>query len=97
MNILNFLKSFFSKAIVVFKRFILEAIPVARQIVVGQLSQFAKQVTLELDQTDLNNDDKRKAAFKRIGEYAKSNGIQAKDSLINAVIELAVLSWKREF
>lgn len=97
MKIFDFVKILFNKAIRAFKAFILEAIPVARQIMVGQLASFAKKVVLELESTDFSNEEKRERAFLRIKNYAIKAGIDAKDSLINAVVELAVLSWKKEF
>src|SRR5438105_1504385 len=41
--------------------------------------------------------DKRGAAFQKIGAAAKASGLEARDSLVNMLIELAVQSAKGAF
>ena len=94
MKIIEWFKAFFNKAIKAFKQFIDEALPLAYQVIMGQLKDVAFYAVVELSQTNLSNEAKRKEAFKKIKEYAIAHGIDARDSLINALIELAVLKLK---
>jgi hypothetical protein len=94
MAILDWLKALFNKAIQAFRKFLDEALPLAYQVVMGQLKDVAFYAVVELSQTSLSNEAKRKEAFKKIKEYAIAHGIEARDSLINALIELAVLKLK---
>lgn len=95
-NAINAIKAFFSKAIQKFKDLISEAIPPAKQIILGELSEFATKTVLELKSTDLKSEEKRATAFSNIKGFAKQNAIEAKDSLINLLIELAVQKFKNE-
>ena len=74
-----------------------EAFPIFRQVILGQLSNIAIASVQELAKTDLNNESKRNEAFRRIKDHAIKNGIDARDSLINVLIEMAVLKFKKEF
>ena len=51
-------------------------------------------IVAELSMSNLSNADKRSAAFGRIKEAAANEGVEMKDSLINLVIEMAVLRLK---
>ena len=62
------------------------------EIVLAQLMDVAKKAVADLDLTTLSDEQKRKEAFKTIMAYAKAKGIDAKDSIINLAIELAV-AW----
>ncbi len=94
MGLISYLKGFFSKFVQIFKEFIKEALPLAKQIVIGQLKSFALDVVRELEVTDLNKEEKRKQAFTRIKDYAEHRGINAKDSLVNLILELAVQKFR---
>lgn len=85
----NFFKSLFSTLIAKFKSFIEEALPIAKQIIIAQLQDIALKAVSELSLENLTDEEKRKAAFNTIKEYAIAHTIEAKDSLINTIIELA--------
>ena len=51
-------------------------------------------IVAELSASNLSNADKRIDAFRRIKGLAELKGIEMKDSLINLVIEMAVLRLK---
>jgi len=96
MKLFEWIASLFNKLIKVFKAFIAEALPIAKQIIIAQLKDIALETVQNLAVTDLSNDDKRKEAIKAITEYAKLNGIKAGESIINTMIELAVQKLKGE-
>ena len=85
----KFLKSLFNKFVAIFKDFIEAALPLAKQIIVSKLSDFASKTVATLEDTDLKDADKRNQAFQKIKDYAISEGIETRDSLIYLVIELA--------
>ena len=97
MGIAGFFKGLFNKFVSVFKAFLDEAIPLASQIIMGQLKDIALMAVTEMASTNLSNEEKRKAAVGKIKDYAKSKAIPAKDSLINALTEIAYLKFKMEF
>lgn len=90
MNIINFFKGLFSRLARIFKAFLAEAIPLIIQIIIAELKDFAIETVNDLEATSLDTREKRNEAFFKIKEYAKKNGIEAKDSIINLVIELAL-------
>lgn len=83
------IKGFFNRFVQLFKSFIDAAIPLAKQEVLGMLSDIGDEVVSKLDPMTLTNEAKREAAFKEISEYSKSRGINAKDHVIYLLIELA--------
>ena len=86
--------AFFNKFVQAFRDLVTAAFPIAKQIIMGKLSEFASNAIKELDVVALTNEEKRKKAFDSIKQYAIKNGIETKDSLINALIELSVLRLK---
>jgi len=90
----NWLKNLFNKFVSFFKDLLSAALPVWKQILIGQMSKFAVQVVSELTGNDMTDDEKRAAAFARLKEFAEQNAIEAKDSLINFTIELAYQKLK---
>lgn len=62
----------------------------ATELILAQLKDIAIEAVEELSKTDMTNEEKRTEAFKRISTYAMTKGINAKESLINLVIEIAV-------
>jgi hypothetical protein len=66
----------------------------AKQEAISALKDIAVQTVLSLADTDLSNEEKRKAAFSKIKNYAVTRGIEAKDSTINLLLEMAVASLK---
>ncbi|KKK82004.1 hypothetical protein LCGC14_2807720 [marine sediment metagenome] len=51
-------------------------------------------IVAELSASNLSNGEKRRAAYDRIKAEAEARGVEMKDSLINLVIEMAVLRLK---
>jgi len=90
----DFFGGLFDKAIAACKALIDAALPKVSQIIIGQLKDFALKAVKEVQGLDMDNDAKRKAAFDKISGYAKDNAIEAKDSLVNFAIELAVQAVK---
>jgi len=90
----NFFKNLSDAAVKACKALIDAALPTVSQIIIGQLKDFALMAVKEVQGLDIDNDEKRKQAFENIKEYAKTNAIDAKDSLINFVIELALQAVK---
>ncbi len=93
-NIGNFFTGLFNKFIPIFKAFIAEALPIAKAILIALLKDIAINAVTKAQNTDLNDDDKRKQAFKEIKAYAIDKGIKAGDSIINITIELALQKIK---
>ena len=88
MGLIAWIKSWFSRAVKLFKELIAEAFSVVKQVMIGQLQEFATQVVMEVAATDLENEEKREMAFKRIKQYAINHGLSASDSIVNTVIEI---------
>ena len=94
---IEWIKSLFNKAVKVFKSLIDEAFPIAVQIVIAALKDIAVEAVTAMAETDLSNEEKRSGAFTMIKDYAFNSGIEAKDSLISALTEIAYLKYKEEF
>jgi len=94
MSIKTFFQGLFNKFVAVFKSFLAEALPIAKQIIIGALKEIALAAVTKAQNTDLKNEDKRKQAFAEIKDYAFKKGIEAGDSLINVALELAVQKIK---
>lgn len=90
----DFFKGVFDAAIRACRALIDAALPTVTQIIIGQLKDFAIKAVSEVQGLDMENEDKRRMAFAKIAGYAKGNAIDAKDSLINFVIELALQAIK---
>lgn len=91
----NFITGLFNKFVQAFKDLLTAAFPIAKQIVMGQLSEFAQEAVKELSVQTITNEEKRKLAFEKVKFYAEENAIDARDSLINVLIELAVQKFKK--
>jgi len=94
MFLWDWLKSLWSSLIKKFNEFINEVFTQSTKLLIAQFSDFANQVIAELAVTDLTDASKRLEAFKRIKDYAISQGKQLSDSLVNLLIELAVTRYK---
>lgn len=90
MSIKTFFQGLFNKLVQAFKAFLAEALPIAKQIIIATLKEIAIQAVTKAQATDLNDEEKRKQAFKEIKEYATKKGIEAKDSIINLTLEMAL-------
>jgi len=87
-------KSLFSKAVSTFVDLIQEAFPLAKQVVMAELSHFGEEVVAELAAGGLSNEEKRNEAFKRIGAHANETGIAVGSSLIYALIEIIYQKYR---
>jgi len=98
MRIFAKIKAWFSPLIAKFREFLKAIFQGATEIVLASLKDIAIRVVQEVaaDPSIITDEDKRKAAFKRIQQYAVTEGIEAKDSLINLAIELAVQYLKKK-
>jgi len=90
----NWLKNFFNKAIGFFRAFMKEVFTHSTELILAALKDVAMNAVTKLAQTDLSNEEKRKQAFQEIKDYAISEGIQARDSLIFLIIEMCITSLK---
>jgi len=97
MNVIKWVKGFFSGYIKAFRAFLDLAIPVARQIIIGQMKDFVLDTISDLSKSTLDNNAKREEALKRIRQEAINRGMNLKESLINAMVELGVLTFKKDF
>lgn len=70
------------------------AISGAGELILAQLKDFALASVTKLAETDLTNAEKRNTAFREIKGYATANKIQAKDHIINLIIELSLAAFK---
>lgn len=66
----------------------------ATELILAQLKDFVLVTVTKLAETDLTNSEKRNAAFKEVKAYSIANKIQAKDHIINLIIEICVASLK---
>jgi len=94
MSFFSKIKSFFSAVLRNFRNMLKVIFSGATEVILAQLKDIALQAVTELENTDLTNDNKRKEAFKRIGDYAKGKKITVTSSLINLAIELALQYMK---
>lgn len=94
MSIFSFIAGVFNKFVGIFKAFLAEALPIAKQIIIGSLKDIAINAVTKAQATDLNNEQKRNQAFNEIKTYAIANGIEARDSLLNTLLELALQKLK---
>lgn len=83
----SWLTSFFHN---VLSSFLKQVFTAARAKAIELLKDVAVNAVTKLADTDLSNEEKRKAAFEEIKAYAIAKGIAAGDSVINLAIELAV-------
>ena len=91
----KFIVSLWNKGLNLFREFISEALPISKQIVLGEIKAYAIKSVRRLSELDLSNESKRSEAFQDIKKYAHASGINITDSLINVVLELAVQTLKR--
>lgn len=78
----------------VFGQFLREVFTEAKVKVVVALKDIAIEAVTELATTNITNEAKRKQAFDKIKAYAKEKGIEAGESLVNLVLEMAVNKLK---
>jgi hypothetical protein len=92
----QWITNLWNKFIIAFKAFISAVFTQSSQIIIGKLKDVAIQAVQTLMTAELTDYEKRTAAFNQIKAYAVAQGIEAKDSIINLVIELAVQYWKNQ-
>jgi hypothetical protein len=90
-GLLNWVKGLFTDSV---KAFLNAVFTKARQEAVSALKDVAIRAVTEIQDTDMSNEEKRKAAFSKIKNYAVTRGIQAGDSTVNLVLEMAVSAIK---
>lgn len=95
-KIKSFFKGFVSNAVSRFKKLMAKAFPLARKIIVSALVDIGKEIVLNLNYNTLTDDQKRQEAFNQIKSKAKLEGIEAKDLMIHAAIDLILLELKPE-
>lgn len=86
----NWIVNLWNKAVQAFKEFMAIALPIATQIVIGAMKDYAISVVTTMEGMDISDDQKRKQAFKLIMDEAKIRGVDLSVSLANTLIELAV-------
>lgn len=91
----TWLKKAFRRIGRIFKQFIGQVFDRAAKIFIAEMKDIGIAVVKELAGTDMTNEEKRKAAFKRLKKVAIENGHDAKDSLINLLIEMSLQYTKR--
>lgn len=96
MGLISWIKDKLNKLIKIFNSFIQEAFTDAMKILVAEFKDFAVITVTELSKTDLTSESKRTEAFKKIKEEAIRKGKTLPDSLINVLIELAILKLKAD-
>ncbi len=87
---------FFKKfVVVVFGKSAAKALAnAAKEVVKSAFGKIVLAIVSELSLSNLTNGEKREAAFERIQAEALGRGLVVKSSLINLVIEMAVLRLK---
>ena len=96
MGFISWLSRLFNKALSLFKEFIQLAIPLAKQVIIGQVKAYAIQVVSEINEENITNEEKREKTFERIKDYTKRTYLNASDSLIYLIIELSVSFLKEK-
>jgi surface antigen len=92
-NIWNWIKAKFVSTV---KAFLASVFTKAKTEIIAALKDVAVQAVIKLADTDLSNEEKRKAAITEIKAYALARGIQVKDSMLALIVELAVQVVKGE-
>jgi hypothetical protein len=95
-KIFEWLGDIFKKGALIFMDLIKSAFPIAKQVIMSQLSSFGSQVIAELAAGNLSSEEKRAEAFNRIKARAGEVSIVITDSLVNALIEILVQKYKTE-
>lgn len=91
-KLFSWFRGLFSDA---FKSFLKAVFTQAKAKAVTVLKDVAMRAVLEAQATGLDSESKRKMVFDSIKDYAKVKGIDAKDSIINLTLELAVAAVKK--
>lgn len=101
MGFLSNIKIFFTSSVKAlwrkFRSFAENAAEIALKEGAAYILDVAMQAVAELAKTNLSSEKKRSEAFKNIKQYAKDQGLEVKDSVINKVIEDCVITFKTEF
>lgn len=84
------------KVISAIKPFMLAVFDRAVQEAIAKLKDIALKIIAELATTNITNEEKRREVFNGIKAYAIKEGIEARDSVINLVIEMTVNKLKNE-
>ena len=90
----EFLKNLFSKLVRAFKAFIQAAFPVAKQVLIAALKDYALDTVTELANSDLSSANKREAAWKEIQKEAVDRALNVGESLARVIAEIAYQAYK---
>ena len=89
--------NFFNSAVRKFREILKNVFVGAVEVGMAQIQGLANQIVKELQSTNMNNDQKREAAFNRIKDIATLKGMSIKDNWINIAIGIGVEVLKKEF
>ena len=92
----EWIKIFFSKFLKIFKVFVADAFSIASKIIIAEFKDVAISVVKDLTIKDLTNEEKRKQAFDALKRAMLDKGKSVGDSLIYALIELALQYVKEQ-
>ncbi len=95
-KIKQFFSNLFKNPLVIkFENFLEQVFTAEKPIIMATLKDIAIKAVQSVNSIgDLTNDQKRAQAFGQISDYAKVQGIQVGESMINLAIEMAVQAVK---
>jgi len=95
MSFRSWVKSLFNYFVKKARIFLKRALTEAKEEIIGQIEGYATILVRNLKKkVNLNSDEKRNEAIKKIKEYADKHNIPATTNIIRAVIELAYMPIK---
>jgi hypothetical protein len=94
VGLISWAKNLWSKLTRAFNVFIKEVFDAEAKLIIGQFKDLAIHIVADLATKDLSSEQKRAQAFKEIKETAITAGKDLSDTMINVLIELAVLRYK---
>lgn len=93
----EWLKKLMTGLIQAVREFLAIAFPIAKQLVIAALKDYAVYIVATLATTDLSNGEKREEAWKAIVGAGKDKGIVVGESLARVIAELAYQIVKDKF
>lgn len=97
MGLISWFKDFFARIRRVFISIVSEAISDVEKRATVLLWDIAKQAVREMANVEISNTEKLATAAKKIGDYAKSEGIEVGNSYLNWLGETAWKKVQKEF
>lgn len=89
-----FLKNLFSRVVKAFKSFIELAFPMAKQLVIAALKDYAIATVTELANSDLSSEEKRALAWTAVQQEGKKRALNVGESLARVITEIAYQAFK---